>query len=130
MQKTNKIFMLLILILSTTFSCAKEKEITINLTVPDTTWQITIDDVYIVENELWVISTVSQNPDLMGAQVISKIQASVKLAAPDLPVKHFVLGKSWHWENDEPCIFIQDIKQIEKDLKSARHIYMAGKSEQ
>jgi len=51
MQKTHKIFMLLVLIFSATFSCAKEKEITVNLTVPDTTWQIAIDDVYIVGND-------------------------------------------------------------------------------
>lgn len=125
MQKTHKIFMLLVLILSTTFSCAKEKEITVNLTVPDTTWQIAIDDVYIVGNELWVISSVSQNPDIMGAQVISIVQASVKIAVPDLPVKHFIIGKTWAWENTEPYTFITDLKQIEKELKSGKRLYPA-----
>ncbi len=127
MQKINKIFIFLVLIFSATFSCAKKKEIMVNLTVPDTAWQIAIDEVYIVKNELWVISTVSQNQDKMGAQVISNIQASVKLAAPELPVKHFVLGKSWNWKNDEPYIIIKDIKQIEKDLKSGKLIHSSRK---
>ena len=80
-------------------------------------------------NSLIVISTVSQNKDMMGAQVISNIQASVKIKAPDLPLKIFILGKSWNWENDEPYTFIQDIKQIEKNLKSGKLLYRSVRAE-
>lgn len=127
MQKAHIIFILLALIFFATLSCAAEKEITVKLTVPDTTWKIAIDEVYIVEKELWVISRVSQNPDMMGAQVISHIQDSIKLIVPDLLVKHFILGKSWQWENEEPYTFIQDIGQIETSLKSGKQIYKAEK---
>jgi hypothetical protein len=102
---------------------AKEKEITVKLTVPDAAWTLTIDEIYQVKNELWVISTVLRDPDMMGAQVISTVQASVKLAAPDLTVKHFIIGKTWGWKNKEPYSFIKNLKQIEKDLKPGKCLY-------
>ena len=61
----------LVLLLYTTAWGEDEKEITVNLTVPDAAWVIAIDEVHRVGSELWIISTVSRNPDLMGAQVIS-----------------------------------------------------------
>ena len=117
----------LVLLFCTTAWGADEKEITVKLTVPDTAWTIAIDEVHRVGNELWVISTVSQNPDLMGAQVISTVQASLRLEAPDLPMKYFIIGKTWNWKNDEPYTFINDLSQIEKDLKSGKLLYKAAK---
>jgi len=35
----------------------------------------------------------------MGAQVISTVEDALVLDAPDLPVKVFVLGKTWNWQN-------------------------------
>jgi hypothetical protein len=84
---------------------------------------IAIDEVHRVGNELWIISTVSRNPDLMGAQVISTVQASLKLAVPDLPMRYFIVGKTWNWKNEEPYIFIENLKQIEKALKSGKLLY-------
>jgi len=119
--------LLLVLLFCTTAVGAADKEITVKLTVPDAAWTIAIDEVYMVGNELWVISTVSQNPDMMGAQVISTVQASLKLAAPDLPTKYFIIGKAWDWENEEPYTFIKNLKQIEKELKSGKLLYKAAK---
>ena len=102
---------------------AEQKDIAIELTVPDSAWIITIDEVHRVKNELWVVSTVSRDPNMMGAQVISTVRASVKLAATDLPVKHFVIGKTWGWKNNEPYTFLKNTKDIEKDLKSAKILF-------
>jgi heat shock protein HslJ len=102
---------------------ADQKEIAVKLTVPDSAWAISIDGVYEVGNELWIISEVSQNPDALGSQVISTVRASIELAAPDLPVKYFIIGKTWSWENEEPYTFIENLKQVEKDLKSGRILY-------
>ena len=117
----------LVLLFCTTAWGADEKEITVKLTVPDTAWTIAIEEVHKVGKELWVISTVSQNPDIMGAQVISTVHATLKLTAPDLPVKHFIIGKTWNWKNEEPCTFIENLKQIEKELKSGKLLYKAAK---
>lgn len=105
---------------------AADKDISVKLTVPDTTWSIAINEVHKVGNQLWVISTVSHNPDMIGAQVISIVQASLRLATPDLPVKIFIIGKTWNWENSEPCTFINDLEEIEKELKSGKRLYPAG----
>jgi heat shock protein HslJ len=102
---------------------ADDKEITVKLTVPDLTWTVSIDEIRKVDDELWVISSVSQNPDIMGAQVISTVQASVKVTVPDLPVKYFITGKTWGWENPEPYTFITDLKQIENDITSGESLY-------
>lgn len=127
MRITKKMILPLVLLLCTTAVYADEKDIAVKLTVPDATWTIEIHEVHKVGNELWVISTVSQNPDVMGAQVISTVQTSLKLAVPDLPMKNFIIGKAWAWENTEPYTFLKDLKQIEKELKSGKLLYKAAK---
>ena len=118
---------LLVLLFYTTAWGAEEMEIMVKLTVPDASWTIAIDEVQKVGNELWVIAAVSRNPDMMGAQVISTVTASLKMAAPDLPKKYFVTGKAWGWKNEEPYIFIKDPNQIAKELKSGKLLYKAAK---
>ena len=127
MRMTKRMILPLVLLLCTTAVYADEKDIAVKLTVPDATWTIEIHEVHKVGNELWVISTVSQNPDVMGAQVILTVQTSLKLAVPDLPMKNFIIGKAWAWENTEPYTFLKDLKQIEKELKSGKLLYKAAK---
>jgi hypothetical protein len=124
---TKRMILPFILFFCATASGAEEKEITVELTVPDSAWAVSINEVHEVGNELWVISTVSRDPDAMGAQVISTVQDSMKLAVPDLPVKNYIIGKAWAWENTEPYTFIKDLKQIEKELKSGKLLYKAAK---
>ena len=127
MKIMTRVIWLLILLFYATAWGADEREIMVKLAVPDAAWAIAIDEVHKVGNELWVIAAVSRNPDMMGAQVISTVTASLKLAAPDLPMKYFVAGKTWGWKNEEPYIFIKDMKQIEKELKSGKLLYKAAK---
>ncbi len=124
MQMTKRMILPLVLLFWTTALGADEKEITVRLTVPDAAWTIAIKEVHEVENELWIISSVSHSPDVMAAQVISTVQDSLKIAVPDLPVKNFIIGKTWAWENREPYTFITDLKQIEKELKSGKLLYL------
>jgi heat shock protein HslJ len=126
MQITKIIIISLIFLFCTTAADADEKEITVTLTVPDTAWTVAIEEIHKVGNELWVISSVSHDPDVMAAQVISTVKASLKIAVPDLPMKNFIIGKTWAWENTEPYTFITDLKQIEKGLKSGKLLYPAA----
>jgi len=105
----------------------EEKQIEVRLKVPDATHIIAIDSVHEVNKEIWVVSTVSRDPDLMGAQVISTVTARVKVSVADLPVKHFVIGKTWNWKNEENYTFIKDLKQIEKDLSAGKVLYKRTK---
>lgn len=123
-----KKLMVLLMALSAIAVGAEEKQIEVCLKVPDAAWKIVIDSVNEVNKELWVVSTVSRDPDVMGAQVISTtLTAAVKISADDLPVKHFVIGKTWKWKNDENHTFIHDLKQIEKDLAAGKMLYRRAK---
>ena len=111
---------LLMFLFATGALSAEKREITVTLTVPDAAWVISIDEVHEVKGEIWVISTVSRNADVMGAQVISVVKDSVKCAAAELPEKHFVVGKTWNWPNEEPITFIKTMNELEKELKSGK----------
>ena len=123
MQRLKLLLSLLVLLFFATAAIAGENRITVKLTVPDTSWTISIQEVRQAGSELWVVSSVSQKPDAMGAQVISQVQDSIVIAVPDLPVKNFIVGKTWRWENTEPYTFIKDRKQIEKELNSGERLY-------
>lgn len=128
-KMTKIMTLLLALYLCTPAVGAEIKQITVKLTVPDSAWTIVIDEVHKVDNEIWVISSVSRDPNMMGAQVISTVQDTVKLVAPDLFVKHFVMGKKWGWKNKEPYTFIKNSGQIEKDLKTGKLLYRKAKKD-
>jgi hypothetical protein len=128
MRTTIMLTILSVLLLCTTTQGAEKTNITIELTVPDAAWTIAIEEVYKVKNEIWVISRISRDPDVMGAQVISKVRDAVEIA-PDLPVKHFIIGKAWGWKNEEPYSFIKDLKEIEKELKAGSRLYKRSEKE-
>jgi zinc protease len=113
------------LAVGTGIALAKERTIEVTVTVPDAAWRLSIEEVYQVKDELWVISRVSRDPDAMGAQVITTLTASVKVEAAALPVKHFVLGKTWNWA-EEDHTFIGDMKEIAKSLRDAKALYKKG----
>jgi len=69
-----KLLLFLVGLLWTTAWGAGGVEIAVELTVPDATWAIRIDEVRRVGDELWAVSTVSRDPEVMGAQVISTVR--------------------------------------------------------
>ena len=123
MHMTRSLYLMSALIAATAARGGAEMELTVKLKVPDAAWTIVIDEVRRVDDELWMVSTVSRDPDRMGAQVISTVRASVKLAAPELPVKHFIIGKTWKWENEEPYTFIRSRNQIGNALDAGTLLY-------
>jgi len=83
----------------------KERTLEVILKVPSTAYKVKVEEVYQTDKELWVLSTVSGKG--IGLTVISTAKDQVKVKAPDtLPVKHFVLGKSWGW-GDEKYEFLK-----------------------
>ena len=115
------------LLFSTTVLGKEEREITVTLTVPDPAWVISIEEAHEVKDEIWVISIVSRDSEATAAQVISIVKASVKFAAPNLSVKHYIIGKTWGWENDEPYTFIKNLKEIEREMKNGKLLYKSDK---
>lgn len=96
----------------------KNLEISIRLMVPDAGWSVSIEKVCKVGEELWAVSQLHRSEGV-AAQIISTIHAKQKIRAPELPIRHFVIGKTWKWKNKEGYTFIKDQKEIKEQLKSA-----------
>ena len=61
--------------------------------------------------------------DAIGLQVITTLSQKVVVVVPDLPVKHYVLGKTWGWENQDKGVeFIKDRKKLDELLKGAKQV--------
>jgi hypothetical protein len=101
------------------------RPVTVELTVPDATWSIRISEVYRVTNELWVVSALTRSAGV-GIAAISTVRDTVELAASPLPVRHFVLGKTWKWANPEKSMtFLTSRAEIGDRLMSAERLYVA-----
>ena len=99
----------------------KPKEIEVAVTVPDSAWKLEILEVHQTANEIIVISKVSREANAIGMQVITTLTRKLMLDAADLPVKHYVMGKTWGWENQDKGVeFIKDRKQLDELLKDAK----------
>lgn len=98
---------------------AAAREIAVTLTVPSTAYRVTIDEIYNTGKEIWVLSQVKGGG--IGLTVITKAKDSVKVEAPkDLPVRHFVLGKTWNWTQEKNYIYLKSRKQFEGFVKQAK----------
>ena len=83
----------------------------VSVTVPDSRWSISIEKVLQTSEHLAVICQLKQS-DMMGMMVISERADAVKFKAEALPIKYYVLGKTWNWENSEPYNFVNSISNI------------------
>ena len=102
----------------------QESTVSVQLTVPDGGWKIRIDRVYQTPTHLLAVSKLERSQGL-AIQVISQAKDSVKVKAPKLPVRHFVLGKTWNWPNKEPYSFLSDPKELSKPLAGAKLVFQA-----
>lgn len=101
-----------------------ERPVTIELTVPDPAWKVTIERVYQADERLLAVARVERDPEVMAAQVISKASDTVRVRAPDLPVEHYVIGKTWNWA-EEDYHFVTEA-EVDKATKGARLIWRNG----
>lgn len=100
-----------------------DRDITVRLTVPDTGWSIDIQEIYQANGELAVISQLFRSKG-MAAQTITTVSDTARVnAAPDLPVKYYVVGKTWGWQNAEPYIFIKSVDELDADVLQGMRLY-------
>lgn len=120
----NVIRLLPILCFACSTALAKEKRtISVSLEAPDSAWRIDIKQVRKVGDEIWVISKLHREPGVIGLQVISTIRDKVRVATPDLPERHFVIGKTWAWGDGGSHTFLKNLKRIRKDLKKGKLLH-------
>ena len=98
------------------------REISIALTVPNPAWTLSIREVWIVGDELWVISRLTRVSD-MAAQVITTVSDKITIMTPNLPIKHYVVGKTWNWGGQGGHVFIESRDVLKDDLRSGERIY-------
>ena len=103
---------------------AQESTVSVQLTVPDGGWKIRIDQVYQTPTHLLAVSKLERSPG-PAIQVISQVKDSVKVKAPKLPVRHYVLGKTWNWTNNLPYAFLSDPKELTKKVAGAKLVFQA-----
>jgi hypothetical protein len=103
------------------------RTISVEVTVPDPAWQVTIREIYVKGDRLLVVSELRRDPEAMAAQVISKASDSVRIPAPNLPTDHYILGRTFRWAQ-EPHHFIQNPAELVKVLQSATKIYQRPSS--
>ena len=111
------------LLFSLVCAAAEAREIKVELTVPDAAWSVDIEAIHRVQDELWVVAAVSRDRDRMGAQVISTVESSVDVALPDLPVRYFIVGKTWAWDNAEPYTFLPDRGSLDEAFDRGERLF-------
>jgi hypothetical protein len=114
--------------LASNLAHAQESTVSVQLTVPDGGWKIRIDQVYQTPTHLLAVSKLERSPGL-AIQVISQVKDSVKVKAPKLPVRHYVLAKTWNWPNKEPYTFLSDPKELPKKVAGAKLVFQAKPKE-
>ena len=55
-----------------------------------------------------------------GMMVISEVLDAVEFTAQNLPIKYYILGKTWNWENSESYVFLDSLTKF--DLENSDSI--------
>jgi zinc protease len=102
--------------------------ITIRLDAPNAAWRIQIEAIYQTKENIVVISRLDRG-DAMAAQVISTVSDTVEIdsASAELPVKHYVIGKTWDWGDTGEYTRIDGMEAIHKSVDQAEILFSREK---
>jgi len=89
-----------------------KRTIRIKLDAPDSGWSVRILQAKKVGKELWVLSALQHGGDIATMAITPVEDAAVVEASEDLPVRHFVLNKTWDWKNKEDITFIRGVPDL------------------
>ena len=98
------------------------RTLVVTCTVPSSGWSLEVDEVRRVGDELWFLSSLTR-PEGLALTVISEVSAMADVYAPDLPIKHFMIGKTWNWKNEEPITFIKNRKEVAEEMDAGKLVY-------
>lgn len=93
----------------------KVQTVSLSFDTPSAGWSLEPVSAHRVQDEHWVIFELSP-PEGMAAQVISEVSATAEFAGADLPIRSFVLGKTWNWDSETDATFIESIDEIQETL--------------
>lgn len=99
-----------------------ERTLTPEVEVPTGGYDLTIQEVYAVNDELWVVSRLEEvDPNAPEAAV--RVSDRVVLNAPDMPVRHFIIGERPDASFNEQYTFIDSREAIDPELSAGRQLY-------
>ncbi len=100
----------------------KERTITAEVEAPSSGYNLEIQDVYVVNNELWVVSRLEEeNPNAPKATV--RVSDRIVINAPDIPVRQYIIGERPNGSFNEQYTFINDREQIASQLANGKELY-------
>lgn len=99
--------------------------LTVRLDTPDAGWRIEIVKIYHSSDSLAVFSKLSREPDAIAAQVISTVADTVTIDSQyaEVPVRHYITGKTWDWGQAGEYIFIESPEAVESAIQGADLLY-------
>ena len=108
---------------------AQTRKLEVRLDAPDPAWNVGIQTIHHTEATLIAISRLERE-DTAANQVITTVSDAVQLPLPegsaDLPVRHYILGKTWDWgSHPENYRFIDSLEALDNALAGAKTIYEA-----
>jgi len=99
-----------------------ERTITPEVEVPSGGYDLAIQEIYAVDDELWVVSNLEEvNPEAPETTV--RVSDRIVLNAPDMPVRHFVVGERPEGTFNEQYTFINSREEISAELNAGRQLY-------
>lgn len=99
-----------------------ERTITPEVEVPSDGYDLAIQGVYAVDDELWVVSTLEE-VDAEAPAATVRVSDRVVLNAPDMPVRHFIVGERPDGTFNEQYTFISSREEISSQLNAGRQLY-------
>lgn len=99
-----------------------ERTITPEVEVPSGGYDLTIQGVYAVDDELWVVSNLEE-VDASAPETAVRVSDRVVLNAPDMPVRHFIIGERPESSFNEQYTFINSQEEIAPELSAGRQLY-------
>jgi len=96
--------------------------------VPDANWKLAIEEIYEVDDELWVIAQLNREPG-NAAQVITDVFDTVGVFSLPKPIRYYVIGKTWSWGNsDDGFNYIAKRTVLNDDLVFGKLLYSRNKA--
>ncbi|MFT5129654.1 MAG: hypothetical protein ACI8W8_003279 [Rhodothermales bacterium] len=98
-----------------------DRTITIEDQAPASNWRLLISEIWMLGDELIVVSEFSRQGDI-GAAVITTVGDSVTIRAPkSLKIRHYVLGKEWNWGDAHR--YPRHYAMIEAELNRGKRLF-------
>ncbi|GAX36723.1 hypothetical protein NIES3585_27600 [Nodularia sp. NIES-3585] len=100
----------------------KERTITTEVEVPSSGYNLEIQGIYALNNELWVVSQLEEeNPNAPNTRV--RVSDRVVVNSPDIPVRQYIIGERPPGSFNEQYTFINNRQQIASELESGQMLY-------